>query len=92
MTFCTFLWCDRDYGYINHHIKGILCASAPFPPHLLIYSRLCASPPPFGCLLGFEQAVRGVDNLLLTLSLNKVWACCHKDSGGQREAGFCAQP
>lgn len=43
-------------------------------------------PPPFSFQSwGRRQPVRGVDNLLLTLSFNKACACCHGDSGGQRE-------
>lgn len=84
-------------GAIEIMDTSITISKASSVPQLLLlltclYTQDFVLPPPFGCLLGFEQAVRGVDNLLLTLSLNKVWACCHKDSGGQREAGFCAQP
>ena len=84
------VWCKHTCSYTHYwHTQTTselpMCLSSP---HLLIhFLRLASTPwpsPPVFETWG-RQAVRGVDNLLLTLSCNKDCSCCHGDSGGQRE-------
>lgn len=81
-------------------LKLPLCFSSPhlkFTSTAYTFLRHASTPQPSPLVFldlrqAGRQTVSGVDNLLLTLSCNKAYSCCHWDSGGQRERSvFSAQ-
>lgn len=63
--------------------------SSSVPPFclVLVSGMLVLLGPLAAVFLDLQQAVRRVDNLLLTLSCNKVSLCCHEDSGALKKKG-----